>query len=261
MQHFASFVRLTDKTINQARAIIGGAGKFPNGFDSQSFTRLSGYDPMKSLVSNTSYHDRVQHGLVTKELYRAATGNNPKQYFRDDSLAQKSQVMPIVQNRQLSPEKKAEVNHTTEAVVRAVANPENISEKYGDYPLNYKAINAYTRKVNTDSERLAARTNARTLRSPDAFTPSDYFPKESDNQKFRDYYIDKMKQNDARREEGKNMVKSYLSKGLGNPISVGDKLREKLQQRKIYSEQFNNPKPFMRDAALKYYETTGLMPR
>lgn len=262
MKHFANFVRLSDKNINQARIIIrGGDGKFPNNFDSQSFTRLSGFNPKEVAGTNLAYHDRVQHGIVTKELYRAATGNNPKQYFRNGSLAQKASIMPIVQNRQIPSNKREEINETTEDIVRAIANPENLSEKYGKFPLNFKAINSYVKRTNTDSERLAARTYGKTLDTYNSFVPKEYYPKESDNQKFRENYIDKMKQNDNRRKEGENIIKSMLSSNISNSASAGDKLRNKLQQREAYSKQFENPNSFVKDAALKYYENIGLMPR
>jgi hypothetical protein len=281
MQHFASFhlsqanfIRLSDKNINQARKIM----KEANSNNPQSFTRLSGFDPNKSLGANINHHDNIQHGLVTKDLYKVATGTNPNQYFRDGSLAQKSSVMPIVQNRQLSPEKRNMINQTTEGIVRAVADPANMySSGLGRNPLNFKAIKAYSKKANTDSERLAARPVTTTLITPDPYKPSQYFPEEKDNQKFKKYYIDKMRKNDREKVHLENSVRSSFEKEnrigirgtiknkvsnmLGKSTAAGDSLRNKLKQRESYSEQFTKPNSLERDAALKYYETTGLMPR
>lgn len=186
MQHFvsfhlpqANFVNLSDKNLNKARSLILQAkeGKL------NEWATLSKLNTNK-LSPAGKVHDELQHPLIKKSLYKAATGVNPNTFFETDSPQHQTKLMPLTQNKNLTSLQKDTVNETTEKLVDIAMYPRN---KLKDYvalnptlPINPNAVLPYIRKNFDSGRRLAAMSEG------DELTRLD-------NKSFRNKYIAKMK--------------------------------------------------------------------
>ena len=239
MRHFANFIRLTDKTLNKTRELISK----PN----DTFSKLSGFD-YGNLPSALKLHDSLQHKLINKPVFKAATGINPNNLFPADSAQQKTSIMPLVNNG-------GKINETIEKLVDSVTFPEARNRLPIDTEAilpntRFEAVLPYVRKKFNDSERLAATDKA--LR---------YLPN-NDNQTFREIYLDSVKRDTRIKKMDLERVRKTNLEKLQPNATVGDTLRAKLKDRKNYSKAFDWSNDLSgREDTLQKYRSTGLMPR
>lgn len=255
MQHFthfgsstASFVRLTDSAINKARQLTQDV-KYTG------WSGLSGFNPNNP----AAVHDNLQHRLVDKTIYKASTGENPNQYFRNGSLQQKTKLMPLVQGKNISRDKKDLVNETIEKLVDTASMPYSYMKQNYEpdqiLPVDTRPLMPYLRKKFSDGDRLAG-----TQISNKIFKQNPNI----DNNSFRQKYIQAMQEDEFLRKPMNIKLESEKKKNLATPAS---KLRAKLKDRQNYSDIFDTSKYetvdqyIDRNRLLDAYRDKGLMPR
>lgn len=181
MQHFANFIRLSDKNINAARTLtINNLSRQRS--DPNSFTQLSGIKPTAN--NGLDRHDALQHTPITKQHYKTLTGNNPNQYFPEGSLAKSGAMttttMPLAPN---VPEK---VNTAIELMADTLSEPQR--RAYVRFtetvPRNITpdVVHSYIKRKNTHPERLSA-----------MLATGDITIENSSNQEVKDAFIRRMK--------------------------------------------------------------------
>lgn len=249
MQHFASFIRLSDKNLDAARGLLNQAKKG----EVNNWSQLSGFNPKKtSGVLRT--HDSLQHRLIDKPLFKATTGVDPNTLFRDGSLQQKTSQMPLVQNRQVPKNSREMANETLEKLVDVASYPESVSRMPHDTSklipnTKFDAVLPYIKKKFTQPERLAGMKFGQHL---------DYM----DNRNFRSQYMSDMRDNKMRRSMAEKRVDKLNSESLPPDASKADSLRAKLSDRQNYTNALNqNDNLSNREVKLNQYRQTGLMPR
>lgn len=251
MQHFthfatttANFIRLSDKNINAARKKI--IELQPNGW-----TELSGFKS-DNTSSALKLHDTLQHKLIDKPIFKAATGINPNTLFPSGSAQQRTSMMPLVQD----PTKSREViNETIEKMVDVGTFPNAGSRLPVDTSellpnTKFDAVMSYIRKKAKPADRLAA--EAISLR---------YLP-EATNKDFREMYIDTARRENRILAHNRTRLPQLATEKLPPNASAGQRLRAKLEDRKNYSKQFDWTRDLAaREDRLNQYRQTGLMPR
>jgi len=252
MQHFASFVRLTDAAINKARQLTQNV---KSGALNTGWAGLSGFNPNNP----AAIHDNLQHRLVDKTIYKASTGQDPNQYFRQGSLQQKTKMMPLAQGKNVSRDQKDLINETVEKLVDTASMPYSYMRQNYEpdqvLPIDTRPLMPYLRKKFSDGDRLAG-----TQISNKLFKQN---PK-IDNNSFRQKYIQEMQEDAPLRRPMNIKLESEKRK---NQTTAGSKLRAKLQDRQNYSDVFDTSKYetvdqyIDRNRLLDAYRAKGLMPR
>lgn len=252
MQHFANFIRLTDSAINKARQLTQDV---KSGALNTGWAGLSGFNPKNPAM----VHDNLQHRLIDKTIYKASTGENPNQYFRNGSLQQKTKLMPLVQGKNISRNKKALVNETIEKLVDTASMPYSYMKQNYEpdqvLPVDTRPLMPYLRKKFSDGDRLAGTqiSNKIFKQNPDI-----------DNSGFRQKYIQAMQEDEFLRKPINIKLESEKKQNLATPAS---KLRAKLKDRQNYSDVFDTSKYetvdqyIDRNRLLDAYRNKGLMPR
>jgi hypothetical protein len=259
MQHFvsfqsplANFVRLTDSAINKARQLTQDV---KSGALNTGWAGLSGFNPNNP----AAVHDNLQHRLIDKTIYKASTGENPNQYFRNGSLQQRTKLMPLVQGKNISRNKKALVNETIEKLVDTASVPYSYMKQNYEpdqiLPVDTRPLMPYLRNKFSDGDRLAGTQISNKLfkQNPDI-----------DNSGFRQKYIQAMQEDEFLRKPINIKLESEKKQNLATPAS---KLRAKLKDRQNYSDVFDTSKYetvdqyIDRNRLLDAYRNKGLMPR
>ncbi|MCA2594107.1 MAG: hypothetical protein IM526_02950 [Microcystis sp. M38BS1] len=248
MQHFANFIRLSDKNINAARKKITELQ--PNGW-----TELSGFKS-DNTPSALKLHDTLQHRLIDKPIFKAATGIDPNTLFPSGSPQQATKMMPLVQQSpSISRDRRNVLNETIEKMVDVGTFPSYRSRLPVDTMellpnTKFDAVMPYIRKKAKPADRLAAEAISMT------FLPT------SSNEEFRNIYLDTAQRDSRIRAAMKERLPKLATEKLQPNASAGQRLRAKLEDRKNYSKQFDWTRDLSaREDRLNQYRQTGLMPR
>jgi hypothetical protein len=259
MQHFvsfqsplANFVRLTDSAINKARQLTQDV---KSGALNTGWAGLSGFNPNNP----AAVHDNLQHRLIDKTIYKASTGQDPNQYFRQGSLQQKTKMMPLAQGKNISRDKRELVNETVEKLVDTASMPYSYMKQNYEpdqvLPTDTRPLMPYLRKKFSDGDRLAG-----TQVSNKIFKQNPTI----DNQSFRQKYIQEMQEDAPLRKPMNIKLESEKKK---NQATAGSKLRAKMKDRQNYSDAFDTSRYtdveqyIDRNKLLDAYRAKGIMPR